>query len=85
MVWVNVAMAALMGPTGLPDRVVAIVQDIDRRKQAEQALHKAVADLEVSESSLQEKVTELEKFHDIVVDRELKMIMLEKEIEQLKR
>lgn len=85
IVWVNVAMAALMGPTGLPDRVVAIVQDIDRRKQAEQALHKAVAKLEVSESSLHEKVTELEKFHDIVVDRELKMIMLEKEIEQLKR
>ena len=85
VVWVNVAMAALMGPMGMPDRLVAIVQDIDRRKQAEQALRKAVTELEVSESTLQEKVAELEKFHDIVVGRELKMIVLEKEIEQLKR
>jgi PAS domain S-box-containing protein len=85
MVWVNVAMAALMGPAGLPDRLVAIIQDINRRKQAEEALRKTVAELEVSESSLHEKVAELEKFHDIVVGRELKMIVLEKEIEQLKR
>jgi hypothetical protein len=34
---------------------------------------------------LQEKILDLEKFEEVVVGRELKMIALEKEIENLKR
>ena len=44
-----------------------------------------VRDLEKSKSELQEKILDLEKFEEVVVGRELKMIALEKEIESARR
>jgi PAS domain S-box-containing protein len=44
-----------------------------------------VRDLEKSKVELQEKILELEKFEEVVVGRELKMIALEKELEGLRR
>ena len=49
------------------------------------AYHKVVRDLEQSKSELQEKILDLEKFEEVVVGRELKMIALEKEIDALRR
>ena len=49
------------------------------------AYEKVVRDLQESKSELQEKIHDLEKFEEVVVGRELKMIALEKEIENLKR
>src|SRR5690242_9849585 len=49
------------------------------------AYEQVVRDLEQSKAELQEKILDLEKFEDVVVGRELKMIALEKEIESLKR
>src|SRR5438309_898745 len=49
------------------------------------AYEKVVRDLQESKAELQEKILDLEKFEEVVVGRELKMIALEKEIEQLKR
>ena len=49
------------------------------------AYEKVVRDLEQSKSELQEKILDLEKFEEVVVGRELKMIALEKEIEALRR
>src|SRR5207249_12044867 len=46
---------------------------------------KVVRDLEQSKSELQEKILDLEKFEEVVVGRELKMIALEKEIDALRR
>src|SRR6202171_1770883 len=48
-------------------------------------LDKVVRDLQESKSELQEKILDLEKFEEVVVGRELKMIALEKEVENLKR
>ncbi len=48
------------------------------------AYEKVVRDLQESKSELQEKILDLEKFEEVVVGRELKMIALEKEIENLK-
>ena len=48
------------------------------------AYEQVVSDLEKSRTELQEKVLELEKFEEVVVGRELKMIALEKELEQLR-
>src|SRR6201997_645075 len=47
-------------------------------------LDKVVQDLEQSKTELQEKILDLEKFEEVVVGRELKMIALEKEIEALR-
>jgi PAS domain S-box-containing protein len=44
-----------------------------------------VRDLEQSKTELQEKILDLEKFEEVVVGRELKMIALEKELEDLRR
>jgi PAS domain S-box-containing protein len=49
------------------------------------AYERVVRDLEESKAELQEKILDLEKFEEVVVGRELKMIALEKEIERLKR
>jgi PAS domain S-box-containing protein len=47
------------------------------------AYERAVHDLERSKAELQEKILDLEKFEEVVVGRELKMIALEKELEQM--
>src|SRR5213592_2560673 len=44
-----------------------------------------VQDLEQSKTELQEKILDLEKFEEVVVGRELKMIALEKELERMQR
>ena len=46
---------------------------------------KAVRDLQESKAELQEKIMDLEKFEEVVVGRELKMIALEKEVEGLRQ
>jgi polyhydroxyalkanoate synthesis regulator phasin len=49
------------------------------------AYEEVVRDLEQSKAELQEKILDLEKFEEVVVGRELKMIALEKELEGLKQ
>src|SRR6266704_1945050 len=49
------------------------------------AYEKVLRDLQASKAELQEKILDLEKFEEVVVGRELKMIALEKEIENLRR
>jgi len=48
------------------------------------AYEQVVQDLEQSKTELQEKILDLEKFEEVVVGRELKMIALEKELEMLR-
>jgi PAS domain S-box-containing protein len=45
---------------------------------------KVVRDLEESKAELQDKILDLERFEEVVVGRELKMIALEKEAEKLR-
>ncbi|GCE03369.1 PAS domain-containing protein [Dictyobacter aurantiacus] len=47
------------------------------------AYEKVLQDLQESKAELQEKILDLEKFEEVVVGRELKMIALEKRIESL--
>jgi PAS domain S-box-containing protein len=49
------------------------------------AYEQVVRDLEKSKTDLQEKIMDLEKFEEVVVGRELKMIALEKELESLRK
>ena len=49
------------------------------------AYEKIVLDLQESKAELQEKILDLEKFEEVVVGRELKMIALEREVENLKK
>jgi PAS domain S-box-containing protein len=49
------------------------------------AYEEVVRDLEESKTELQEKILDLEKFEEVVVGRELKMIALEKELDGLRK
>ncbi|HEX4205261.1 MAG TPA: PAS domain-containing protein [Ktedonobacteraceae bacterium] len=49
------------------------------------AYEKVLQDLQESKAELQEKILDLEKFEEVVVGRELKMIALEKQVESLER
>jgi PAS domain S-box-containing protein len=70
--------SALRDPDGKVIGAIGILRDM--REYA-----KVVHNLEKSKSELQEKILDLEKFEEVVVGRELKMIALEKELETLRR
>ncbi len=70
--------SAMRDPDGKVIGAIGILRDM-------RAYEKVVQDLQESKSELQEKILDLEKFEEVVVGRELKMIALEKEIENLKR
>ncbi len=70
--------SALRDSDGKVTGAIGILRDM-------RAYERVVHDLEQSKGELQEKILDLEKFEEVVVGRELKMIALEREIERLKR
>jgi len=70
--------SALRDPDGKVIGAIGILRDM-------RAYTQVVHDLEQSKSELQEKILDLEKFEEVVVGRELKMIALEKELESLRK
>jgi PAS domain S-box-containing protein len=70
--------SALRDPEGKVIGAIGIFRDM-------RAYEQVVRDLEESKSELQEKILDLEKFEEVVVGRELKMIALEKELESLRK
>jgi PAS domain S-box-containing protein len=70
--------SALRDADGKVIGAIGILRDMREYEQV-------VQDLEKSKSELQEKILDLEKFEEVVVGRELKMIALEKELESLRK
>src|SRR5438445_169210 len=70
--------SALSDPDGKVIGAIGILRDMREYEEV-------VRDLEQSKSELQEKILDLEKFEEVVVGRELKMIALEKELENLRK
>src|SRR3989442_1311400 len=70
--------SALRDTDGKVIGAIGILRDMREYEQV-------VRDLEKSKNELQEKILDLEKFEEVVVGRELKMIALEKELESLRR
>src|SRR5881394_1500648 len=70
--------SALRDPDGKVIGAIGILRDM-------RAYEEVVRDLEQSKTELQEKILDLEKFEEVVVGRELKMIDLEKELERLRK
>jgi PAS domain S-box-containing protein len=68
-----------------PARVYGFLLDITAPKTQSERLRQLIPDLEASEANLKEKVGELEKFQELTVGRELRMIQLEKEVVRLQR
>ncbi len=70
--------SALRDPAGNVIGAIGILRDMREYEQV-------VRDLEKSKIELQERILDLEKFEEVVVGRELKMIALEREIESLRK
>src|SRR5436189_132243 len=70
--------SALRDPDGSVIGAIGILRDM-------RAYERVVRDLEKSKGELQEKILDLEKFEEVVVGRELKMISLEKELESVRK
>src|SRR5256885_606858 len=70
--------AALRDADGAVIGAIGVLRDMREYEQV-------VRDLEQSKTELQEKILDLEKFEEVVVGRELKMIALEKELEDVRR
>jgi PAS domain S-box-containing protein len=70
--------SALRDPDGKVIGAIGILRDMREYEQV-------VRDLEKSKGELQERILDLEKFEEVVVGRELKMIALEKELESLQK
>jgi PAS domain S-box-containing protein len=70
--------SALRDPDGDVIGAIGILRDMREYEMV-------MRDLEGSKAELQEKILDLEKFEEVVVGRELKMIALEKEIEKLRQ
>jgi len=68
-------------------RLLWLLRDVTEQKRAENNLHKSQQSLEraVEEKTaeLQERLVELETFHDVTVGRELRLIELEKKLKAL--
>jgi PAS domain S-box-containing protein len=69
--------SALRDSDGMVIGAIGILRDM-------RAYERVVRDLQESKAELQEKILDLEKFEEVVVGRELKMIALEKELESLR-
>jgi PAS domain-containing protein len=80
--WYDV-FAFRIGPAGLR-RVGILFSDITERRHRMTEYERVMEELEKSKATLQDKVRDLELFHDVVVGRELKMMQLEKEIAMLR-
>src|SRR5437763_144245 len=70
--------SALRDSSGKVIGAIGILRDV-------RAYYRVVRDLRASQAELQEKILDLEKFEEVVVGRELKMIALEKEVETLRQ
>ncbi len=70
--------SALRDPEGNVIGAIGVLRDM-------RAYEQVVRDLEESKTELQEKILDLEKFEEVVVGRELKMIALEKELDSLRQ
>src|SRR5438876_138474 len=70
--------SALRDPDGKVIGAIGILRDM-------RAYEQVVRDLEKSKTELQEKILDLEKFEEVVVGREIKMIALEKALDSLRK
>ena len=74
--WINLTVALVREPSGRPKYFLSAVEDISLRKQAERELTQALEELRRSNA-------ELEQFNRLAVGRELRMIELKRQVNEL--
>ncbi|TAL28401.1 MAG: PAS domain S-box protein [Nitrospirae bacterium] len=77
------AASVLRDANGAFIGVMGVSRDITQRKKAEEERNKLLHDITTAEQELKKRVSELEKFYEMSIDRELKMKELKKEIKRV--
>jgi PAS domain S-box-containing protein len=81
-VWLALIARVRQRDQGPARQIQGLLLDIGESKRAEE-LERVVSALKASEAELQTKNDELEKFHDMIVGRELKLVELKKQVTRL--
>ncbi len=81
--WMNATIVPFKDAVGRVVQYVAIRTDITERREAEEELKRATAEAENARHDLEETVEELRDFNTAAVGRELRMIELKKEVNEL--
>jgi PAS domain S-box-containing protein len=92
--WADVIITALVDDKGSLQGYAKVTRDLTQQWQTQEALRESkkelerrvlerTAELNEANAALQERLADLEQFHDVVVGRELKLIEFEKEIQRL--
>jgi len=71
IIWVNLAVGCVKKEDGVIDYIIATLENVSDRKK--------------TEDKLKEKLAELEKMNELMIDRELKMVELKEEILKQKK
>jgi PAS domain S-box-containing protein len=86
--WANVVITALRNEDGTLYGFAKVTRDLTERRRYEQELEARVAERtrELSEANekLRETIEELERFHDIVVGRELELMDARRELNEMR-
>lgn len=89
MIWTDLSTVLYRDENGDPQYFITTVVDITERKKAEYELRKLKDNLEQEverkTKELQERLRELERFHDATIEREFRMKELRDENDRLKR
>ncbi|MBN1326713.1 MAG: PAS domain S-box protein [Candidatus Cloacimonetes bacterium] len=85
LAWID---KAIVDEQGKIQEIIGVGRDITERKQAQEELGRLKDDLEIQVAEktreLQVRISELERFHDATIERELRMNELQREIKRLK-
>jgi len=88
-IWADVSTSLQRDQNGRPMHFITTVVPIDAQKRAQEELKRLKDELEIQVSEktreLQERVEELEKFHDATVEREIRMNEMREELNRLKK
>jgi PAS domain S-box-containing protein len=84
---VSVRCSLSQSHTGERPRLLWLIRDITEQKRAEESVqesrHSLERAVEQKTGELQERLAELETFHDVTVDRELRLMALERKLKAL--
>ena len=83
VIWIALT-ARVRRPLDGPVQARGLLVDVTELKRQAEEHRELNAQLKASQARLQEKIDELEKFAEVTVGRELRMIELEKEVEHLR-
>lgn len=81
--YVKVTAYPILDQQGKIEQVIHVSRDVTEEKASEEKISRYVRSLEEMQKDLQDKIEDLERFSNLAVDRELKMVELKEKVREL--